>query len=240
MRNSTMGIVASNAAAMSAASLIALRFMGASGAELCALSGIPMAVAVIFSEISLRDKADRNREQDSALFALQHMYSCIRYAGESLMASMGDAIEASGSGVNEAVSGMLLGIRKRMLLGMQLDEAVSCACKGSGPACEAMREIGREYSRGRNDATAISNTYERLLDESKREDAENAGNLQKYMTVSMAMGTVLPSFAVFAFTGYSMAYYSQALFSIFCTAMLVLMPNLFALVRAHAAGFYEV
>jgi len=233
-------MAAFNAAVIAAAILIARTFIGAEGAALCALAGIPMMLAVSVSESVLERKAENSRERDAVMFALQQIHSSLKYSGKSLLAGINDSLEATDRSMCAAVYGVLLGIRKKLLLGAQLDEAVASTCKGAGPACVALGDVGREYANGREPALAIRNAYDRLCNAVKLEYAENAGKLQKYLTVSMALGTVLPSFAIFAFTGYSMIYYSPMLFSMFGVAMLVLMPNVFALVRAHTAGLYEV
>jgi len=54
----------------------------------------------------------------------------------------------------------------------------------------------------------------------------------------MALSAVLPSFAVFAFVGYSMVYYSAYMPFLLFTLMLILLPDLYALLRIHIAGVY--
>jgi hypothetical protein len=240
MRREQACMVAVNAVVIAVALLIARVFIGTEGAELGVLAGIPMMFAVSLSEFVLYKKAEYSKERDAVLFALQQIYSDIKYNGKSLLSSMNDSLIAMDRSVCARVYDLLLRVQKKLLLGAQLDEAVSSTCTGTSPACVAWGNVGKEYANGREPALAIKNAYDRLYNTIKLEDAENAGKLQKYLTVSMALGTVLPSFAMFAFTGYSMVYYSPMLFSLFGVAMLVLMPNIFALVRAHTAGLYEV
>ena len=240
MRREQAGIVAFNAAAIAIALAICMAFIGTEGAELGVIAGIPMMFALSLSEFVLCRKAACSKERDAVLFELQQIYSGIRYSGKSLLASINCALTAMDRSMCDTAYNLLLGVHKRLLLGAQLDEAIASSCTGKGPACVALGDIGREYANGRDPAIAIKNAYDRLCNTIRLEDAGNAGRLQKYLTVSMALGTVLPSFAMFAFTGYSMIYYSPALFSMFGVAMLVLMPNIFALAKAHTAGLYEV
>ncbi len=233
-------IVAFNASVIVIALLIALVFTGIEGAELGVLVGIPMMFAVSLSEFVLCRKAEQSKERDAVLFELQQIYSGMKYSGKSLLSSMNDALTAMDRRACADVYNMLFLVHKKLLLGAQLDEAIASTCTGTGHACAALSDVGREYAKGREPTLAIKNAYNRLYNAIKLEDAGNAGKLQKYMTVSMALGTVLPSFAMFAFTGYSMVYYSPTLLSMFGVAMMVLMPNIFALVKAHAAGLYEV
>lgn len=240
MRIEQERVVAFNMAVIAVVLLIARAFVGAGCAELCAVVGIPMMLAVTLSELVLHRKAERSKERDAVLFALQQVHSGIKYNGRSLLASINDYLAAADTSLCAEVYGLLSGVQKRLFLGAQLDEAVSSTCRGANPACVALGDVGREYANGREPTLAIKNAYDRLCNTIKIESARNAGKLQRYLTVSVALGTVLPSFAIFAFTGYSMIYYSPQMFSFFCVAMLVLMPNIYALARAHTAGLYEV
>jgi hypothetical protein len=234
------GIVLFNTAVTAAAILIAYAFIGACGATLCALAGIPMMFAVSVSEFALCKKAEEAKERDAVLFGLQQIHSSIRYAGKSILSGMSDVLLAMGKGNGTNAYGLLARIRKRLLLGAQLDEAIRAECTGTGPACAALRDVGREYARGCEPYIAIENAYDRLGRTMRMDDARNSGRLQKYLTASMAIGTVMPSFAVFTFTGYSMVYYAHGTLALFGAVMLVIIPNVFALVRAHAAGLYEI
>jgi hypothetical protein len=233
-------IAASNAAVLLVALVTAFAFVGAESALLCAAAGMPMTLAVALSELRLHRKAEISRERDSVLFALQQIHSSARHCGKPLLASIDDALAALDSRAAAGVCSLLSGIRRRLLLGAQLDEATLAACHGEGPASDALRGVGGEYANGREPVLAVKGAYDRLCRAMRLEDAANCGKLQKYLTASMALGTVLPSFVMFAFTGYSMIYYSSALLTLFCTAMMVIMPNIFALARAHTAGLYEV
>src|SRR5271157_2230522 len=218
--------IAANSTVLAAAIAIAFRFSGAYGAALCAIAGVPMMIAVSLSEFVLYKKADYSSECEAMLFALQQMHASVRHSGKSFLAGMRDCLASLDRNACAKVYDLLYGIYKKSLLGAQLDEAVSSTCTGEGPACAALRNVGKEYASGRDPSIAVKNAYDRLCRTVRRENAENAGKLQRYLTVSMALGTVLPSFAVFAFTGYSMVYYSQRMFSLFCVAMLILMPNI--------------
>src|SRR5271157_4604939 len=138
-------IAAINALVLAAALLIACRFAGVACARICAFAGIPMMLAVSLSEFSLCDKEKRSKERDSVLFALQQIYSAVNHNGKSLLAAMGDALSAMDRDACADAYDVLHEIRKRMLLGEQLDDAASCACAGAGPACTAWRGIAREY-----------------------------------------------------------------------------------------------
>ncbi len=240
MKKGLVFMVLFNAAAITFALLIIGTFVGTYGVELGILTGIPMMLAVSISEFELYKKAEYSEERDAVMFGLQQIYSSARYAGKSFIAGMNDALEVMDVSTCTMAHRLLSGIRKRLLLGAQLDDAIKTTCAGSYAACAPLRDVGREYANGRDPVLAVKNAYDRLTGIIKMEDARNAGRLQRYLTISMAVGTVLPSFAVFTFTGYSMICYSHMLLSIFCVVMLIIIPNIFALVRAHTAGLYEI
>ncbi len=240
MKKEHVSLVAFNAAVLSAASAAALLSAGTQGALLALLAGAPMLAAVSLSELEFMDKAQDAVERDSLMFALQQVYSGMRYGGKSLLSSIKGALDALDNLDCGRVREMLSSAQKRLLLGAQPDAALAASCRGSGTACSALRDVGREYSNGLDTTLAVRNAYDRLCEDARLNDVKNASRLQKYLTANMAVGTVLPSFAVFAFTGYSMVYGSEALFSLFCAAMLAIVPNAFALVRIHTAGLYEI
>lgn len=238
MRMKTVGLVALNAAFLCAAASTAFLSTGARGALLALIVGVPMLFAVSLSELRLVRKAQDSRDKDAVLHALHRMYSGSRYGRKSMASCLRDSLGASG-GHGTNVGAMLSRARRRLLLGEQLGHALCNACPESGPAGTVLRDMGRECSNGLDAPLAVKNAYDGLYGDILLDEAGKAGRLQKYLTVCMAAGTVLPSFAVFAFTGYSMIDYSPALLSFFCVAMLVLVPNLYALVRIHTAGLYE-
>jgi Flp pilus assembly protein TadB len=239
MRRDRLIMVLQNFAALLVAVVIVCYVSGLRLALLAVPVGAALAMIVSVFELRLKDRLDRASELNDTLFALHTIHSDIKYSGKSLGASIGDAEAELRDRVGGNVHSTLGEIGKRLTAGQDLSQAIESACRGkSDAASEALRAVGREYSKGIDPASAVGNVYARLRDEQSMDREKAYGSLQKYLTMGMALSAVLPSFVVFAFVGYSMVYFSASLLYAFSIVMLMVLPRVYALLRIHVAGMY--
>ena len=167
------------------------------------------------------------------------MYTDIKYGGKSTYSSMEGALRSLRSSAGSKVRKTIREIRMRLISGQDLGQAIASTCGNKDDAAStALRAVGREYQKSYDAGSAIKNVYTQMWKSQSLSREKAYGSLQKYLTISMALSAVLPSFVVFAFVGYSMVYYSALLLSIFCIMMLVVLPSLYTLLKMHIAGVY--
>jgi hypothetical protein len=239
MRRDKLIMVSQNFAALLIAVVIACYVSGLRHALLAVPVGATLAMIVSIYELKLAAKLDRSSELNDTLFALHSIYCDLKYSGKSLSTGIGNAAAGLHDSVNGNVRGALDEIGKRLTAGQDLGLAIGSACRGkSGASSDALRAVGKEYSKGLDPASAVKNVYARLKEEQSIGREKAYGSLQKYLTMSMALSAVLPSFVVFAFVGYSMVYFSASMLYVFAIVMLMVLPRIYALLRIHIAGIY--
>lgn len=228
-----------NFAALLVAVVIVCYVSGLRQALLAVPVGSALAAVVSLSELRLKGKLDRASELNDTMFALHMLHGDIRYSGKSLCAGLGNAASELRDRAGGVVRGALNEINNRLAAGQDLGQAIESACRGKEDAASAaLSAVGREYSKGLDPASAVKNVYVRLRNEQSIGRERAYGSLQKYLTMSMALSAVLPSFVLFAFIGYSMVYFSAAMLYVFSIVMLMVLPRLYALLRIHIAGIY--
>lgn len=232
-------ILARNLAALSIAIFIIYYALGPQLALIALSIGFASASVVSVYELRLRRKLDYTSELNETLFALHLVYMDLGYGGKSLTASMESAVSGMRDRSNKRVRMTFEEIRKRLQTGQDLGQAVQSTCnKRTDAASAALCAIGKEYQKGSDALSSVKGTYDRILKEQELKKECTYGSLQKYLTMCMALGTVLPSFAVFAFVGYSMVYYSAYVPFLLFMLMLIFLPDFYALLRIHIAGVY--
>jgi hypothetical protein len=237
MRRDLLLMISQNFAMLLIAVAIVCYVSGVRPALLAAPVGIALAATVSASEFRLKGKLERASELDDTLFALHTMYEDIKYSGKSSSSGIASAAAGLRDSAGGKVRGILEEIGKRLAAGQDLGQAIESACNGkSGASSDAFRAVGREYTKGLDPASAVKNAYARLNSERAVSREKAYGSLQKYLTMSMALSAVLPSFVVFAFVGYSMVYFSALMLYAFSIAMLMVLPSFYALLRIHMAG----
>ena len=234
-----MRIALQNFAILFVAACIAYYAAGMLQALLVVSVGSVLAAVVSISELRLNQKLDYASELSDAFFVLHLMHTDMRYGGKPLHFAIGSAARSISSSAGSKMRGIVDEIGARLALGQDFGQAITTTCNGKEDAASAaMLAVCKEYQKSFDAASAIKNVYVRLWKSRSLSMEKGYGSLQKYLTISMALSAVLPSFAVFAFVGYSMVYYSTALLSGFMITMLVVLPDLYALLKMHIAGVY--
>ena len=201
--------------------------------------GSIFASVVSISELKLRQKVAYASELSEAFLILHLIYTGIKYRGKSTYSSMESAVRSLRSNADSKVCKVSEEIRRRLVSGQDLGQAIASACCDRDDAASMVfSAVGKEYQKSYDAGSAMKNVYTRLWKSQSLSKEKAYGSLQKYLTISMALSAVLPSFMVFAFVGYSMIYYSSALLSLFCAMMLIILPSMYALLKMHIAGVY--
>ena len=201
--------------------------------------GSIFASIVSISEIAAQAEVRARLRAKRHLLHLHLVCDGIRYGGKSTYSSMESAMRSLRSSTDSKVQKIIGEIRMRMTSGQDLGQAIASTCGNRNDAAStALRAVGKEYQKSYDAGSAVKNAYTRLWKSQSLGREKAYGSLQKYLTISMALSAVLPSFVVFAFVGYSMVYYSTLLFSFFCIMMLVVLPSLYAMLKMHIAGVY--
>ena len=84
----------------------------------------------------------------------------------------------------------------------------------------------------------IYSEYMRFLRESEMNMDRDAGAVQRYITVSMVGGTIMPSLALFGFVGYSILNVSVVWIGMVIMAFVALLPASYGIVRARLGSSY--
>jgi hypothetical protein len=238
MNRHALATLSYNMLLLSIAAIIVYLASGLQQALMALSIGFAFASMVSLSELRLERKLEYASDLNDALFALHLVYMEMRYGGKSLYAGMEEAARGVHDRVGMNVYRIFDEMKGRLLMGQDLGQAVQSSCRGEGAAQAAWRAIGREYLKDFDAASSIKCVCDRLLREQALNKEKACGSLQKYLTMSMALSAVVPSFMVFVFVGYSMVYYSASILAIFSVMMLMVLPRAYALLRIHIAGTY--
>ena len=239
MKDALLRIALRNFAVLLVAACITYYASDLEQALLVVSIGSVFASIVSIFELRLRQKMEHASELSVAFFMLRQISDDIRYGGKSTYSSIEGAMRSLRSNTNSKVRKVIGEIRMRLMCGQDLGQAINSTCGSEDDAASvALSAVGKEYQKSYDAGSAAKNVYTRLWKSQSLSKEKAYGSLQKYLTISMALSAVLPSFVVFAFVGYSMVYYSAALLSVFCIMMLVVLPSLYAMLKMHIAGVY--
>ena len=223
---------------IAAAAALATIALGAGQLPYVVAASLPAFLALYVMESRLRRRMAVSRETDALIVALHLLHLDIHYNKRPVLGSITAAakrLPPSASGIRSVLDE----VRARLSLGQDVDESIrSCKYASRSVAADLLRDIANAYKAGFGFGDAAGNSYRQLV--SKREEALERASaaVQKYTAMSMMLGTVLPSFSVFAFVGYSMVHYSPTMFTVFALALLVALPAAYAAIRMNMFGLY--
>ncbi|MGC8651960.1 MAG: type II secretion system F family protein [Candidatus Micrarchaeia archaeon] len=204
---------------------------------------LPLAVAVLLPTATLAtmvesrsiERASALRERSDLASALELVYMEMKYGKKSLLESIDRYADAFGTG---HPGDTLKELRSRLALGQKLPEALrATSAKSSlGTMLRSMAEACSTSSSALEPFRAFS---EKLRTEHRYEASRKGGSLQKYLTLGMLVSSVLPSFALFSFVGYSMLAPSMAQAFAFMLLITVLLPLAYSVIRVHVNEIYN-
>ncbi|HUY70391.1 MAG TPA: hypothetical protein VMV00_02380 [Candidatus Baltobacteraceae bacterium] len=200
------------------------------------LMGIPLAAIMVAYEARLMRKRREAQEESALVSALSMMYSGIRYNGKPLLYSICKAADSLNPASAPDAHAALLEVAGRLRLGQDLDAAVKNLSRRSKlPYLSPLYEFAEEYKAGLDPAVSLKG----VIDEyhaRKRGNAERSiSRTQRRVTVSMALGTIAPSFLMFVFVGYSIVYYSTLQYFLFAAALLLALPCAYSVLGSGMA-----
>ncbi len=132
-----------------------------------------------------------------------------------------------------------LQLHTRMRFGQDFNEAVSCVRALGKRELDLLKRLSEEYNKNMDMYLAVKHIYDLLFKDRLELIEKSYASLQKYSSASMVSGTIVPSFFLFAFIGYSLMQGSATQLLAFAVAFLVVLPALFSTVRMLQADLYE-
>ncbi|MDE1833029.1 MAG: hypothetical protein KGH58_01275 [Candidatus Micrarchaeota archaeon] len=204
------------------------------------LAGIPLICISMVWGVRLFRKRRESNEERALIHALSVTYANVTHNRKPLFYSLTRAIESTSASMAPITHNALLEVTNRMRLGQDLDEAVQALKQSSrSPSLAPLYEFGRDYRDGMEPGTSLKGIVDEYNAKQRVGSERFISKLQKQVTVSMALGTVVPSFAMFVFVGYSIVYYSAFQYLAFAITMLLVLPCASSALRASVAGQYE-
>ncbi len=137
-----------------------------------------------------------------------------------------EAIGAYGNCLNE--------LRKRLHLGQNLSSAALAIAKNA--KSKGVRETFAEMAEScsGDEESAFGTLSKRIHEEHAYNASRSMGALQRYLTLSMVVSSVVPSFVLFSFIGYSIVIHTSIDSLVFILALLLVIPLLYSLIRVRA------
>lgn len=176
------------------------------------------------------------RDKEDSAF-IENLYANAAYSQKPVMHAVEETLS-----IYEGSKNMLVMLFSKALKRIKNGEEVSVAFSSeldSARISEILRLRILEMSKS-NDLGTLIEELHRIADEEEAERIEiGFGSLQKYLAVSILVGTILPSLTLFGYVGYSMLYGSGSIFIAFAFALMVLFPSILILVKKHIGDIYE-
>lgn len=208
---------------------------GIDGAIASAAAAIPLSALMLLSETRHSNKVSERSESCLLASALGSIYNDANLRNLSLGAAISNAMKKIPvqSCAGKAMALLLRSIKS----GSDMADALALASvSGSKSVSEALLMLSSEFSRKSDSLHAIKTASDRLSSRIAVENEKSSGAQQRNLTISMAASTVLPSFALFAFVGYSILNYSAAKLALFSALMLVVIPGMYSMIRSNMSG----
>jgi hypothetical protein len=182
--------------------------------------------------LSYERKRLDGRTNEAVFLVWSSVYEQASILGGSLVNALrkSSSLGLSGTGVGYATEELAA----RISLGLNLDQAIHSTNTTDTIRRDINRLVG--YGNG-DDLLGMIGSGLKRDEEMELDRIESAGySMQKYLTLSMVSGTVIPSLALFGFTAYSITGASGALAPIFTIGFGGLMPFFYRIVRIRTAG----
>ncbi|MDE1810644.1 MAG: hypothetical protein KGH66_01205 [Candidatus Micrarchaeota archaeon] len=213
---------------------------GVPSAAYASMVGIPLTTIVMTYETRLLRKRAEIREQNTVISALSTIYSGMMHSRKPLLYSLDKAIESMNPKLTPVSHMAFLETAQRMRLGQDFDEAVQLLRQsGNWPCLSPLYEFAGDYRDGIDPTVSLKGVIDDFRAKRRSESEKRISSVQRQVTVSMALGTIAPSFLIFVFVGYSIVYYSQLQYLLFAVSLLLALPCAYSVLRASIAGSDE-
>jgi hypothetical protein len=190
----------------------------------------------LYLELFLAKKKRAIKTTKSVLRALHAIKTGMHISKLPLTACITHAILSSD---DRDLSSALASIRNRMKFGQDFHEAVRSIIFSGEAIAAVFRSLAEAYERNMDMYIAVKHVYDATLKKRLAEIEKAYASVQKYSSISMVAGTIIPSFMLFAFIGYSIISGGSVQLFIFALLFGAVLPSIFSAVRALQAGLYE-
>ncbi|MCL4374037.1 MAG: hypothetical protein M1360_04415 [Candidatus Marsarchaeota archaeon] len=219
------------------APVLAASFLAFGEAPLLFASAIVLSSTTVatIAESRAMARAAEEKERGNLASALELVYMNMRYGKKSLLASIKSYSATFGG---EAQGRILKELWARLNLGQKLPEALK-AIRSKGALKAALDNLSDTCATSSSAIDSIRSFSRRLHNEHSYEASKRGGALQKYLTLSMIVSSVLPSFAMFSFVGYSILEPSKAQSLVFMLLITVPLPLAYSVIKARIDEIYD-
>ncbi|MCL5112225.1 MAG: hypothetical protein M1500_00715 [Candidatus Marsarchaeota archaeon] len=171
-----------------------------------ALLTVPVFAAFALASIEYDRILLQNRQSRMAASASYMMLKIVKetmeHTGKGIAPSIRSVIKLM-TKYDVHLASRLNDIREMMALGYGLQDAFRSGFVADGSRYAAISRLGEMV--GRTDSmTAVRETHMNAEIDAQKGKEEAMGSLQRYASINMAVGAVVPSFVIFGFVGYSM------------------------------------
>jgi len=183
-----------------AGAALSFRMLGIAG-----LFALPVFAAFAVASIEYDRQAERRAATRQALASSYLMLTIIKNIMRHSKIGMLQSLRSAGSTIGKydaALSGLLDRICRRSALGEDAGNAL-CGAAGQDSRYAALGQLGQMLE-GSDSMTAVREAYMNARMQARRSKEESLAAMQRYASVNMAVGTIVPSFVTFGFVGYSM------------------------------------
>ncbi|MGC8669841.1 MAG: hypothetical protein ACP5TL_01655 [Candidatus Micrarchaeia archaeon] len=216
-------------------SLIVLSFFGITMFVLALAMSMPISIFSAFLEYLIDKRKAAELERAKLASAIKLIYINIRFGKRSFVSSVKKLSNFSN---DVRINNLLTELHDRIALGQKLREALA-SIKLDHAVTKDLDAISEISSLDLYTDNSIRTLFEKLRYEHKYTASKNAGALQKYLTVSMLLSSVIPSFVLFSFVGYTLLMPSELSSFALMFTMLIAIPSAYSITRAQAERFYE-
>ncbi|MGC8478808.1 MAG: hypothetical protein ACP5NE_02690 [Candidatus Micrarchaeia archaeon] len=209
-----------------------------SGYELVYFSAMALSVLLLLSyaSISLSKRKNLRDQTRYSLQILHRMKSSMLLSGS--FASCIPSYDKRGA--QNALESAFAKLHMRMKFGQDFGDAALYLGKEGKQEISVLGPLSVSYRENMDMYLALKHVYDSMFKERIERIEHSYASLQKYSSISMVSGTILPSFFLFGFIGYALMQASAAFLLAFAVAFLLVLPALFSLVRIFQADNYEI
>ncbi|MEM3827067.1 MAG: hypothetical protein QXR58_00505 [Candidatus Micrarchaeaceae archaeon] len=227
-----------SAAVMSVGSIILLsKLFGGYLLLIASLIALSLFAFLIYLELFFAEKRSASNASRSMLRLLYRIKSGMSLAGMPFHSCIA---RESKSGAHGQIASALIEIRNRMSFGQDFYEAVQSTAFDSAEPRRAFGSLSEAYRHSMDMFLAVKHAYNSMLKDRLEKIERSSLSLQKYSSVSMVTGAIVPSFMLFAFIGYSIMKGGPMPLFAFAVLFSIVLPYVFLSIRMIQAGLYEI
>ena len=184
-------------------------------------------IILIHLESRLNTRRHKEALTSEMLSSLQHIRTLLTRSKIPVSAALGRVAAVPHS---REISKPIMEVKARLRVGQDFSQAVKSTKVSEPLVRESLQQIASSYSSSFDIVTAIKDTHSSMFREYLEKIERFYSSVQKYTSLGMVTGTIVPSFALFAIVGYSIINTSAGTF-LPSLLFVVALPSIFSAIK---------